>query len=51
MKRTKYRGAYMWFNLAATQGNQDAIKNRNLALQLMSPMQIAEAQKLTRGRK
>ncbi len=40
-----YVKAHMWFNLAAAQGNEKAIKNRNAVSQLMTREQIAEAQK------
>ena len=43
-----YINAYMWFSLAAAQGNQDAVKGRDIAAQHMNPAQIAEAQKLAR---
>lgn len=40
-----YVKAYMWFNIAATNGNETARKNRSLTAELMSRNQIAEAQK------
>ena len=40
--------AYMWFNLAAIRGNESAIMARQIAADQMTPMQIAEAEKLTR---
>ncbi len=40
--------AYMWFNLAAAQGFTGADKRRELVAIIMSPKQIAEAQRLTR---
>jgi uncharacterized protein len=40
-----YVEAYKWLNLAAAQGDQSSIKNRDLILGLMTPEQIAEAQK------
>ncbi len=44
-----YVQAYMWYNLAAAQGQKDAGKSRDhLANTLMTPAQIAEAQKLAR---
>ena len=43
-----YVNAYMWFNLAAAQGYQDAEKNRDLVKQRMTPAQIIEAQELAR---
>jgi len=43
--------AYMWFNLAAAHtgevGSEEAAKDRDHTAQLMTPAQIAEAQKLT----
>jgi hypothetical protein len=38
----------MWFSLAAAQGYQDAVKNRDMVERSMTPAQIAEAQKLAR---
>jgi hypothetical protein len=35
-------------NLAATRGNKDAIKNRDMVAKQMTPAQIVEAQKLAR---
>ena len=46
-----YVQSYMWFNLAAAAGDQVATKNREIIATLMTPAQIAEAQKLTRERK
>jgi TPR repeat protein len=43
-----YVNAHMWFNLAAAQGDQDAAKDRDDVAKLMTPAQIAEAQKLAR---
>jgi uncharacterized protein len=40
--------AHMWYNLTAAQGDQDAIKNRDLIAGNMTPAQIAEAQRLAR---
>lgn len=40
--------AHMWCSLAATQGNEDAIKNRDIIAEKMTSDQIAEAQKLAR---
>jgi uncharacterized protein len=43
--------AYMWANLAAAQGTlwgEDAAKARDRIAELMTPEQIAEAQKLAR---
>ena len=38
--------AHMWFNLAAAQSQTDASKQRDAVATLMTPAQIAEAQKL-----
>ena len=43
-----YGHAHMWFNLAAAQNNANAIKNRDIVAKQMTPVQIAEAQKLAR---
>ena len=40
--------AHMWFTLAATKGDADASTNRDNATALMTPAQIAEAQKMAR---
>jgi uncharacterized protein len=40
--------SYMWFNLAAASGNKEAAEARELVASLMTPAQIAEAQKLAR---
>ncbi len=40
--------AHMWLNLAAAQGYQDAVKNRDYLATQMTPAQIADAQKLAR---
>ncbi len=40
--------AYMWFNLSAWRGNNDAAKYRDRTAYIMTPEQIAEAQKLAR---
>jgi TPR repeat protein len=45
-----YVQAHMWFNLAATNGLEDAAKARQEVTLLMTPQQIAEAQKLARKR-
>ena len=39
----------MWFNLAASQGDKDSASKRDTLAGLMTPAQIAEAQKLARG--
>lgn len=43
-----YVYAHMWLNIAASQGNEKAIKLRDTVTTLMTPSQIAEAQKLAR---
>ena len=43
-----YVQAHLWFNLSATQGYATGKKNRDRAVELMTPAQIAEAQKLAR---
>ena len=40
--------AYMWFNLAAAQGAEDAVGNRDFVAGLMTPADISEAQRLAR---
>jgi TPR repeat protein len=45
-----YVQAHMWFNLAATNGLEAAAKARQEVTLLMTPQQIAEAQKLARKR-
>jgi uncharacterized protein len=41
--------AHMWFNIAASNGNKDAVKNRDIAAKRMTSSQMAEAQKLARA--
>ncbi len=41
-----YVQAHMWLSLATAQGNKNAGKNRDLIAKLMTPAQLAEAQKL-----
>ena len=43
-----YVQAHMWFSLATTKGDKDAVKNRDAVAAKMTPAQIAEAQKLAR---
>ena len=43
-----YIHAHKWWNIAASQGNKTAAKNRDVASELMTAAQIAEAQKLAR---
>ena len=40
--------AYMWYNLAAAQGNEEAQYNKDIAESRMTREQIAEAQRLSR---
>jgi uncharacterized protein len=42
--------AHMWFNLAAAQGGAGALANRDLLARMMTPAQIAEAQRLAQER-
>jgi TPR repeat protein len=44
-----YVVAYMWLSLSAAQGDHDAAIQRDLVAKLITPAQIAEAQKLARG--
>ena len=46
-----YIEAHAWFAQAAAQGDKDAAKNRDEVAKLMTPAQIAEAQKLARERR
>lgn len=43
-----YTKAHALYNLAATKGNATAVKNRDIVAKLMTPQQIADAQKLAR---
>lgn len=43
-----YVRAYMWANIAATGGDPDAANNRDMIAGKMTPMQIAESQKMAR---
>jgi uncharacterized protein len=43
-----YVRALMWLNLSAAQGKEGAATFRDLVARLMTPAQIAEAQKLAR---
>ena len=40
--------ALMWWNIAASQGNEDAIKYRDIVAKEMTPSQIETAQRLAR---
>jgi uncharacterized protein len=46
-----YVSAHMWFDLAASEGNVRAVFARDLVAAKMTPLQVAEAQELARGRK
>ena len=41
-----YVQAHMWYNLAAAQNQENAIRLRDSLTKLMTPEQIAEAQRL-----
>ena len=43
-----YVQAHKWYNLAATQGDEDALKNRDDVAKRMSLADISKAQKLAR---
>jgi len=43
-----YIQAHKWLNLAATHGDADAIAARDSIVKLMSPVEVAETQKLAR---
>ena len=43
-----YVQAHKWFNLAATKGDKDAVKNRDDVAKKMTPADISKAQKLAR---
>ena len=38
----------MWFNVAAFNGSKDAVKNRNMLVEQMTPQQIEKAQEMAR---
>ena len=40
--------AHMWFNIASSNGNENARDSRDLAAEIMTPDQLAEAQRLAR---
>ena len=40
--------AHMWFNIAASSGDNDAVKNRDAVAERMTPSQIETAQRLAR---
>ena len=41
--------AHMWWNLAGSNGNKDAVKNRNIVEKKMTPSQIEKAQEMARN--
>ncbi len=43
-----YAWAHLWYDLAAAQGLEVARENRDIVTERMTPVQIAEAQKLAR---
>ena len=43
-----YVRADMWYIIAESKGDKDATRDRNIVTKLMTPDQIAEAQKLAR---
>ena len=40
-----YVQAHMWFNLAAAQGNKQAVKNRDIVAKRMTPADVSKAQR------
>ena len=44
-----YVSAHMWMNLSGSNGYKDAVKNRNIVEEKMTPSQIEEAQRLARN--
>jgi len=40
--------AHMWWNIAASQGDKDATKNRDMVAKEMTPSQIKKAKRLAR---
>ena len=43
-----YTQAYMWINLAAAQGFEEAVKTRDNLVKKLTPSQIEEGQRLAR---
>jgi TPR repeat protein len=41
--------AHLWFNLAGGNGHEDALRARSMVAKMMTPSQIAEAQRLARA--
>jgi hypothetical protein len=44
-----YALAHMWWNLSGTNGDKDAVQNRNIVEKKMSPSQIEKAQDMARN--
>ena len=44
-----YALAHMWFNLSGSNGNKQAVKNRDIVEERMSPSQIEKAQDMARN--
>ena len=44
-----YVSAHMWWNLAGSNGNKDAVKNRNILEKKMTKQQIEKAQEMARN--
>ena len=44
-----YVSAHMWMNLSGSNGNKNAIENRDIIEKRMTPQQIEEAQRLARN--
>ncbi len=40
--------AHMWFSLAAAEGNENAVQNRDLAEKRMTPAEMSKAERLAR---
>jgi hypothetical protein len=43
-----YVRAYMWFNVAAVNGNKLSVENRDIVASKMTPPQIEQAQQMAR---
>ena len=43
-----YVQAHMWFNLAASKGNENGRKNRDIIAKKMTPADVSKAQRLAR---
>ena len=41
--------AHMWFHVAASNGNKDTVKNKNMLVEQMTPQQIEKAQEMARN--